>query len=57
MVKTMLVNALSKVDDDPDAIISFNWRRDIINSQDTIEDNRMQSLMSLKKMLLDVLKV
>ena len=40
MVKTMLINALSKVDDDPDAIISFNWRRDIINSQDTIEDKQ-----------------
>ncbi|WP_281076446.1 hypothetical protein [Catenibacterium sp. co_0103] len=25
---------------DPDAIISFNWRRDIINSQDTIEDKQ-----------------
>ena len=40
MVKTMLINALSKVDDDPDSIISFNWRRDIINSQDTIEDKQ-----------------
>lgn len=40
MVKTMLINALSKVDDDPNAIISFNWRRDIINSQDTIEDKQ-----------------
>ena len=40
MVKTMLINALSKVDDDPDAIISFNWRRDIINSQDSIEDKQ-----------------
>ncbi|CUP94266.1 Uncharacterised protein [Roseburia hominis] len=40
MVKTMLINALSKVDDDPDSIISFNWRRDIINNQDTIEDKQ-----------------
>lgn len=57
MVKTMLINTLSKVDDDPDAIISFNWRRDIINSQDTIEDKQNAIKNVTKKMSSNVLKV
>lgn len=40
MVKTMLINSLSKIDDDPDVIISFNYKRDIINSNDTVEDKQ-----------------
>lgn len=40
MVKTMLINSLSKVEDDPDVIISFNYRRDIIHSKDTLKDKQ-----------------
>lgn len=40
MVKTMLINSLSKIDDDPDVIVSFNYKRDIINSHDTVEDKQ-----------------
>lgn len=40
MVKTMLINSFSKIDDDPDVIISFNYKRDIINSNDSVEDKQ-----------------
>lgn len=40
MVKTILINALSKIEDDPDAIVSFNYKNDILKQQFTLQDKK-----------------